>query len=44
MELNDQGEYVPVEIQNKPDVTTGGVFMIRQVGMESVCLLGVQAT
>lgn len=30
MELNDQGEYVPVEIQSKPDVTTGGVFMIRQ--------------
>lgn len=30
MELNDQGEYVPVEIQGKPDVTTGGVFMIRQ--------------
>ena len=36
MELNDQGEYVPVEIQNKPDVTTGGVYMIRQV-----CLQGV---
>lgn len=30
MELNDQGEYVPVEIQSKPDVTTGGIFMIRQ--------------
>ena len=30
MELNDQGEYVPVEIQSKPDVPTGGVFMIRQ--------------
>lgn len=30
MELNDQGEYVAVEIQAKPDVATGGVFMIRQ--------------
>ena len=30
MELNDQGEYVAVEIQSKPDVPTGGVFLIRQ--------------
>ena len=30
MELNDQGEYIPVEIQAKPDVSCGGVFMIRQ--------------
>ena len=30
MELNDQGEYGPVEIQPKPDVHTGGIFMIRQ--------------
>ena len=30
MELNEQGEYVPVEIQSKPDVLTGGIFMIRQ--------------
>ena len=30
MELNEQGEYVAVEIQSKPDVNTGGVFMIRQ--------------
>lgn len=30
MELNEQGEYVPVEIQSKPDVPTGGIFMIRQ--------------
>ena len=32
MELNEQGEYVPVEIQAKADVLTGGVFMLRQVG------------
>ena len=37
MELNDQGEYVPVELQTKPDVMTGGVFMIRQV-CPSACL------
>ena len=30
MELNDQGEYIPCEIQSKPEVSTGGVFMIRQ--------------
>ena len=30
MELNEQGEYVPVEVQAKPDVLTGGIFMIRQ--------------
>ncbi|CAI8000043.1 Kinesin-like protein KIF13B [Geodia barretti] len=30
MELNDQGEYIPVEQQSKADVMTGGVFMIRQ--------------
>ncbi len=30
MELSDQGEYMPVEMQAKPDVPTGGVFMIRQ--------------
>lgn len=29
MELNDQGEYVPVEIKNKPNVKTGGVYMIQ---------------
>ena len=33
MELNDQGEYVPVEIQSKTDYRTGGVYMIRQVGV-----------
>ncbi len=31
MELNEEGQYVPVEIQNKTDVLTGGIFMIRQV-------------
>ena len=33
MELNDQGEYVAVEIQPKSDVRTGGIFQIRQVGL-----------
>ena len=28
MELNDQGEYIPCEIKSKPNVSTGGVFMI----------------
>ena len=32
MELNEQGEYITIDIQAKPDVncTCGGVFMIRQ--------------
>ena len=29
MEFKDKGEYIPVEMQCKPDVTTGGVFMIQ---------------
>ena len=31
MELNDMGEYYPVEMQGKQDVMTGGIFMIKQV-------------
>ena len=30
MELNEQGEYFPVEIQQKPDIAIGGIYMIRQ--------------
>lgn len=30
-ELNEQGEYVPVEVAPKPEVLTGGVFQLRQV-------------
>lgn len=29
-ELNDQGEYVPVEVSVKPDMLTGGVYQLRQ--------------
>jgi hypothetical protein len=29
-ELNDQGEYTPVEVIPKPEVLTGGVFQLRQ--------------
>ncbi|XP_071054782.1 kinesin-like protein KIF13A isoform X3 [Onthophagus taurus] len=29
-ELNDIGEYVPVEVSNKGDVLTGGVYQLRQ--------------
>lgn len=31
MELNDQGEYVPVEVQSKADPRTGGTYLIKQV-------------
>lgn len=30
-ELNDQGEYMPVEVSPKPEVPSGGVFQLRQV-------------
>jgi kinesin family protein 13 len=30
-ELNDNGHYVPVEVQQLPDVLTGGVYQLRQV-------------
>ncbi|XP_025837390.1 kinesin-like protein KIF13A isoform X2 [Agrilus planipennis] len=29
-ELNDQGEYAPVEVTNKGDTCTGGVYQLRQ--------------
>ena len=32
LELNDNGEYVPVEVIDRPDVRTGGIFLLRQVG------------
>ena len=37
MELNEQGEYESVETQTKADVLTGGVFMMRQVGIILTC-------
>ena len=30
-ELSEQGEYMPVEVLQKPEVLTGGVFQLRQV-------------
>ena len=30
-ELNDQGDYAPVEVSPKPDVPCGGVLQLRQV-------------
>ncbi len=30
-ELNEQGEYMPVEVSGKNEVLTGGVFQLRQV-------------
>ena len=32
-ELNEQGEYVAVEVIPKAEVLTGGVFQLRQVTM-----------
>ncbi|XP_049881981.1 kinesin-like protein KIF13B isoform X2 [Pectinophora gossypiella] len=29
-ELNDQGEYAPVEVVQRPDMVTGGVYQLRQ--------------
>ena len=36
-ELNEQGEYVPVELSPKPEVLTGGVFQLRQVECKKHC-------
>ena len=33
-ELNDTGEYVPVEVQPRTNVGTGGIFQLRQ-GIDS---------
>lgn len=30
-ELNEQGVYVPVEVQQSQDVITGGVYQLKQV-------------
>ena len=30
-ELSEQGEYVPVEVVQRPEVLTGGVYQLRQV-------------
>ena len=32
-ELNHQGDYVPVEIQQRPDVPSAGVFQLQQVNI-----------
>jgi kinesin family protein 13 len=32
-ELNHQGDYVPVEIQPRPDVPSAGVFQLQQVNI-----------
>ena len=32
-ELNHQGDYIPVEIQPRPDVPSGGVFQLKQVNI-----------
>src|SRR5699024_1101739 len=29
-ELNDHGEYAPVEVQPQPDIFTGGIYQLRQ--------------
>ncbi|GFS26187.1 kinesin-like protein KIF13A [Elysia marginata] len=40
-ELNDQGEYAPVEVSGKPDVPCGGVMQLRQ-GMSRRVLVRVR--
>ena len=47
-EVNDQGEYAPVEVKTQPDVVSGGVFQLRQVTVNKVlhtlyCLLDLKA-
>ena len=32
-EVNDQGEYAPVEVKPQPEVPSAGVYQLRQVGL-----------
>ena len=32
LELNDQGQYMPVPVREQVDVKTGGVYQLKQVG------------
>lgn len=36
-ELNEQGEYTPVEVVPKPEVPSAGVFQLRQVKQLTFC-------
>ncbi|XP_070533072.1 kinesin-like protein KIF13A isoform X2 [Ptychodera flava] len=38
LELNEQGEYFPVECQTRPEVLTGGVFQLRQGHSRRICV------
>ena len=31
MEINDQGQYMPVPLREQADVRTGGVYQLKQV-------------
>ena len=42
-ELNEQGEYMPVEVLYKNEVLTGGVLQLRQVGAHCVSVCKDQA-
>lgn len=33
LEINENGDFVPVEVVPARDVRTGGIFQLRQVGM-----------
>ena len=33
LELNDQGQYMPVPVREQVDVKTGGVYQLKQVGV-----------
>lgn len=41
-ELNEQGEYAPVEVTPRPDAATGGVFQLRQ-GQQRRMVVSVSA-
>ena len=35
LEINEQGEFVPVEVVPAKDVCTGGIFQLRQVTFQT---------
>lgn len=36
LELNENGEYIPVEVVSARDIRTGGIFQLKQVSIPHV--------
>ena len=38
LEINENGDFMPVEVIPAKDVRTGGIFQLRQVGVVRACV------